>query len=312
MNQSTNINGDLYGGALGFLTTLRILIRTFKPKRVYVAWEQGGACQRRKRIFSEYKANRVKQKDFDGLYKNDRDALLSDTRNKAQQLQVLTKALGQLPIVQLYVPDCEGDDVVAYLVKRKLSQEKGLKVIASADKDFYQLLEDPTVRIYSPMKKTLINAQDVIDEYGIAPRNFCLARTLVGDVSDNIDGVQGVGLKTAAKRFPILADVSQDYLPGDMESYAVQQIKELGKKAPKCYQDVIDNMDTVKRNWQLMYLDTHNFAASQIQKIDTKVDGFSPVINNIEYLKAFAAAQIPITKDMSDMVQELRYLTISS
>ena len=312
VNQAANANGDLYGGTLGFLSTIRQLVKTFRPSRVLVVWEQGGPCSRRKSLCKEYKANRAKQKDFDGMYKSDRDALMSDAQNKAKQLSVLTKALGFLPITQVYVPDCEGDDVVAYIVKRKFMNHKSLKVVASGDKDFYQLLEDPSVRIYSPIKKTLTDSADVLTEYKIAPRNFCLARTLVGDVSDNITGVPGVGLTTVAKRFPFLSDETKDYFLKDILAYAKEQVDINPKKAPKCYQAVLDNEDVAKLNWQLMYLDTFNFSAAQIDKIDSKIDGFKPVLNHLEFMKSFAAAEIPITRDMSDLSQELRYLTVSS
>jgi 5'-3' exonuclease len=282
----------------------------WSPSKVIVVWEQGGASPRRKQIFSEYKANREKVKDFNGMYKNDRDQLLSDKETKAKQLKFLVKALGQLPIMQIYVPDCEGDDVVAYIAKRKLSQYNCRKIIVSSDHDFYQLLEDESIAIFNPMKKVLITATDVINEYGISPRNFCIARSIVGDTSDNIGGVDGVGLKTVAKRFPLLKETDKDHLIDSIILMA--QAGAASKKAPKCYQDILNNLDIIKRNWSLMFLDLHNFSHSQVEKIDTKFDNFVPALNHLEFLKSFAAFEIPIPKDIVEFTQELRYLTIKA
>jgi 5'-3' exonuclease len=312
VNETMNAHGDMYGGALGFLRTLRILSKTFNPSRMIIFWEQGGPCPRRKKLCPEYKANRTKMKDFNGMYKNERDELLMDKENKTKQLSFLTKAINQLPVCQVYVPECEGDDVLAYGLKRTFYNHEGYKVIVSGDKDFYQLLEDPNVRVFSPIKKTLVNGEDVLEEFGISPRNFCLAKSLVGDTSDNISGVPGIKFKTAAKRWPFLADKDVDHTVDDLVAHAKEQIADKGTKTLKCYTDVVANEEIIHRNWQLMYLDTSALSASQIDKINFRINEFKPASNHLEFIKTFVGHDLPVTTDMNSLPSDLRFLTILS
>lgn len=297
VNETVNSNGDLVGGVVGFIKNLGNLITTLHPEKVIVVWEQGGPSPRRKHIFSEYKANRATNKALQTVYRSDDRIIPSDGKNKIYQLQLLTKALGYLPICQIYIPDTECDDIIAYIVKRKLQNENSTKIIVSNDKDFYQLLEDKSVRIYDPARKILINSDYVFNRFNISPRNITLARALSGDPSDNLDGVSGIGLKTVAKRFP---DVARDDIDLDLDWLKEASSKALNesKKAPKCYQDVINQISTVERNWKLMYLDTNCLAASQIAKIDFKLENFQPVCNRLDYIKFFISADIPMTTDL--------------
>lgn len=311
VSQEMNANGDMYGGSIGFLRTIRMLSRTFNPSKIIVVWEQGGPCPRRKKILPEYKANRTKMKDFNGMYKTERDELLMDSQNKARQISFLTKALACLPVCQIYVPDCEGDDVLAYVLKNCFSKHHGYKVVVSGDKDFYQLLDDPNVRVFNPMKKSLISGEDVLKEYNIAPRNFCLAKTLSGDISDNISGVPGIKFATAAKRFPFLSDVNHDYTTQDLINHAILEGNKT-KKPLKCYTNTITNADIVHRNWQLMFLDTGGLSAQQIEKIEFRLNEHKPLVNHIQFLKTFSEHDIPVSTDMNSLPSDLRYLTINS
>jgi DNA polymerase-1 len=310
-NQATNADGELYGGTVGFVNSIKDLVKQFKPSKVFVVWEKGGGSPRRKQIYSEYKANRAKTKNFDGLYKNQTDALLEDKELKAKQLLVLTKALSFLPVCQLYISECEGDDIVAYLVKTKFRSDPSTKIIVSSDHDFYQLLEDDTIAIYNPTTKLKVVGKDVIEKFSISPRNFCLARAIVGDVSDNIKGIEGVGLKTVSKRFPMLLETDKDYLVNDIASHSKLQIEQ-SKKPAKCYQDVLNNLQIVLRNWKLMFLDTHVFSDTQVQTLNNKIDNFTPKINHLEFLRVFIKSKIPVSEELNAMTQELRYLTIIS
>jgi len=313
VNESMNANGDLYGGAIGFIRAIKNIALTLVPSKMIVVWEQGGASPRRKKIYPEYKANRVKQKDFQGMYKNDRDELMADSEAKAKQLAFLTKTLKNLPVFQVYLQDCEGDDVVAYLVKSKFTQENCDKIIVSSDKDFYQLLDDPKVKIWNPAKKSLCEGKDVLGdpEYGIAPRNFCLARTIIGDPSDNIDGIGGIKFKTALKRWPDLARTDVDLNIDDLLNFSKKQIEILGKKSPKCYSDLIAGEEILRRNWQLMYLSSNCLAPTQIEKINFRLDEEEKLTcNYLGYIKCFMSNEITVTADLQKIPQDLKFLSI--
>jgi len=293
VNETTTTSGDPVGGVVGFLKYLNFLTNNFVPKKMVVVWEQGGASPRRKKIYEGYKANRAKDKEtFKDINKDDskRAWLLSDTQNKLKQLHLLTQIIKQLPVCQIYVGETECDDIISYLLRNKFAQENARKVLVSSDKDFYQLLENPSIEIYDPGKKILVSAEKILTEHNIAPRNFCLARTLVGDNSDNIPGIDGIGLKTAAKRFPILADTTVDLQVEDIMKYSQEKVD--GKSKIKAYSDVLTSKSILERNWQLMYLDSSTLSASQIQKVDFALDNFKPNMNKLGLIRTMIDAGV--------------------
>jgi DNA polymerase-1 len=296
--ESMSSTGEPIGGVMGFIKGVGNLISLLHPDQVVVVWEQGGASPRRKHIFSEYKANRATNKALQTIYRADgRLTPNADGKNKVFQLQLLAKALGNMPICQIYVPDTECDDIIAYIVKRRLQTIPQTKIVVSNDKDFYQLLEDPSIRIYDPARKILIDGAWVLDKFGISPRNMTLARALVGDPSDNLNGVPGVGFKTVAGRFPDVARTDMDLDLTWIREAAAGAIS-ASKKPPKCYGDILREMAIVERNWKLMFLDTSCLAPSQIEKVDYKLENFKSVCNRLEFIKTFTTADIPVTQDL--------------
>jgi 5'-3' exonuclease len=293
VNESVTTSGDPVGGVVGFIKYLNYLTYNFVPRKLVVVWEQGGASPRRKKIFEGYKANRAKDKESFKNIKDDtskRSWLLGDQENKLKQLHLLTQVLKQMPVCQIYIPETECDDIAAYLLRNKFSKENARKILVSSDKDFYQLLENPSIEIYDPGKKILVSAEKILTEYNISPRNFCLARTMVGDTSDNIPGVEGIGLKTAAKRFPFLAEVDKDHQPKDIIEYCETKLKE--KSKIKAYSDVGEAKEILQRNWELMYLDSSSMSASQIEKIDFIVDNFKPNLNKLGLIRTMIDAGV--------------------
>jgi 5'-3' exonuclease len=298
VNETVTASGELVGGVTGFVRGLGKLISQLHPDRVFVIWEQGGPSPRRKHIYSEYKANRATNKGLQEMYRNDgKFNPNSNMKNKVYQLQLVSKALGHLPVCQVYVQDTEADDIIAYLVKRKFQNEACTKIVVSSDKDFYQLLEDSTVRIFDPARKILIDSDYVLKNFGVSPRNITLARSVIGDTSDNLDGVPGIGFKTIASRFKDFARDDVDLDQAWLLEAANSEIK-ASKKPLKCFSDIVSHSSVVARNWQLMYLDTSCLAANQISKVDYKVENFQPVADKLGFIKTFTGADIPLTNDL--------------
>ena len=150
----------------------------------------------------------------------------------------------------------------------------------SSDKDFYQLLDDKTT-IYSPTSKKFIKSEDVFNRFGIYPINFCLARTMMGDQSDNIDGVKGAGVKTLTKRFPQFT--KNEELEIDMLFKISRKQSELSKI--KVYNTINESHDVIRRNWRLMYLGIDNLSAEQIKKINYSIDTFLPKKDKINLFR---------------------------
>lgn len=300
VNETMNSKSEPVGGVVGFIKFLDSLNSNHCPSQIFVVWEAGGGSPRRKALYPEYKANRAKVKDFKKMKTgatNIKDLLKLDEGNKVMQLALLYRILNTTPICQLFIKDTEGDDIVGYLVKDKLPAmyPDTEKVIVSSDKDFYQLLDDPKVKIFDPSKKIFIDASDVEKNFSISARNFCLAKAIVGDNSDNIEGIPGVGFKTASKRFTKLLDPSVDLTIDDIMVECQQQVAKKAKQ--KMYSDILAGESIVRRNWKLMYLNTSTLAASQIEKVDYIVDNHEPKMDKLGLMKTFVANGINMVLD---------------
>jgi DNA polymerase-1 len=264
VNPSLDKHGQAIGGAIGFLNNLKYILEEIYPKQVYIIFESGGSPRRRS-IYKDYKANRKPIKlnrTYDENATSD-----NELENRIYQINFLMEALRKIPVCQVYVKDCEADDVIGYLSKYKYPDDD--VVILSSDKDFYQLLNEKTT-IYSPTSKKFINSDDAFSRFGIHPINFCLARTIIGDPADNINGVKGAGFKTITKRFPQFTKNKE--LNIDMLISVSKQMSDISKI--KIYKNIVDNEDIIRRNWKLMYLDTQNLSAQQIKKINYSIDTY--------------------------------------
>lgn len=274
--------GEPAGGIAGFINSTRWLVDTLHPDQVVVVWESGGSLRKRK-LFPEYKMHRRPQK-LNRYYEDD---IPTTTQNRNWQVSTIVSLLREVGVCQVYVPDCEADDVIGYVCKYKFKGKQ--KVIVSSDKDFYQLL-GPDTKVYNPMGKRYVEASDVLARFGISSQNFCVAKALCGDPSDNIPGVKGVGFKTLAKRFPKMG--TEDEVTCS-EIIAEARERAEAKRAPKLFGNIADAEDTIKRNWQLMYLDTNNLAAAQIKKIDHAIDSFDPRHDKMSLMRKLIKAGLP-------------------
>ena len=266
------VNGNHLGGVVGFLGELRSLSTRFRPKRIYVVWESGGSARRRA-LYPEYKSHRRPEK-LNRYYEDDIPQTVSD-RNS--QIVAIVKLLNHLPIVQMYGQDCEADDVIAYICR--YMHPECLHIILSADKDYYQLIRDNSI-IYSPTWKKIVDTDEVISKFSIHPNNFALAKSVCGDDSDNIPGVQGVGFKTLAKRFPELGDAG-DVLLDDFITLSSQ--RRTGKV--KIFDSICESEDLIRRNWKLVYLDSSSIPPQQIEKIKFTNEKWAPRRDKIGFMR---------------------------
>jgi DNA polymerase-1 len=321
VNEATTTSGELCGGVVGFLKALYSLTTQFSPERIYVVWEQGGGCPRRKRIFPEYKANRMKVKsEFKSINLPangvpTKQWIKDDTENKIRQTKILVDSIKNLPICQIYVSETECDDVIGYLIRYKLKNINALKIIVSSDRDFYQLLDEPNVKILNPADKCfhdgpVVKVKVGKDEHVEVPaRNYVLVRTMTGDDSDNIPGVPGMGFKTALKLFPSLSDDTRDITIQELLEDARSRLK--AKKPLKVCQSLVACEEVVKRNWQLMYLGSSTLAPNQIAKIEYAVDNFEPKLNKLGLIKTLLAANVVSNIDFDSMAYQMQISLIT-
>lgn len=273
-NPSMSIRGEPAGGIIGFLKNLQWVMDTIVPSQVVVVWEGGGSARKRK-LFKEYKSHRRPER-LNRFYGN--DEMPNTVENRNWQVATIVALLRFVPVHQIYVPDCEADDVIGHLSRYQFRDRE--KVILSSDKDFYQLIDEKT-KIYSPTSKKFIDTDDVIERFGIHPTNFCTAKALCGDPSDNIPGLKGVGFKSLAKRFPQLG-TEEDVSVSDIVKEAAERLAE---KELKIFKRISEGEQIARRNWKLMYLDTAMLSASQIKKIKGAFDTFEPKRDKIGLLR---------------------------
>ena len=273
VDPSMSTNGQPIGGVKGFLKILQKLVRENKPDMVVVVWDGPGGSAKRRAIVKEYKEGRKP------IRLNRESNLTPDeeTENKVWQQTRLLEYLNELPIPQFMFPEVEADDVIAYVVQSE--KFKGWeKVIVSSDKDFIQLCDDETV-LFRPIQKEVLTTKNVLEKYGIHPRNFAIARAIAGDKSDNLKGIVGAGLPTVKKRLPFLFE--------DKE-YSFQEVIDFCEKSEGrvvFFDRVIENQNLIIRNYKLMQLYDPNLSRQSRKKVDYVFDNLDTSLTELSSLK---------------------------
>jgi DNA polymerase-1 len=255
-------NGDHVGGVSGFLSSLGCAIKLLRPTRVIVVFDGKGGSERRRKMYPQYKEGRSVTKRLNRAYEEMSDGQ-TEQKSVVEQMGKLVSFLQELPVSIVSIDHIEADDTIGYIATQMYKDSR--ITIMSADKDFMQLVND-RVQIWSPVKKKIYGVQDIINEYGIHPINFIYYRILEGDTSDNIDGVKGVGLKTAIKSFPMLTESTET----SVEKIILRAKDCINEK--KVYSNIVENAEIVQRNYMLMQLKDPNFAPALQLKIEESVE----------------------------------------
>ena len=195
-----------------------------------------------------------------------------------QQMSRLMEYLDCLPLQTFSLDNMEADDVISYVAtKGNFSRCTPM----STDKDFLQLVND-RVNVYSPSKKKLYTPDILTEEYNIHPENFLMYRMIDGDKSDNIDGVRGIALKTLLKICP---EISTEPV----------SLKELVSRDNR----LENNLDILKRNFELMQLSDIIISGNAKQKI---LDFVDPKPNR---LNSYKFRQMYVEDGFSNEIQNL-------
>ncbi|WP_312283115.1 DNA polymerase I [Pseudescherichia sp.] len=173
----TNSAGEPTGAMYGVLNMLRSLIMQYQPTHAAVVFDAKGKTFRDE-LFEHYKSHRPPMPD--------------DLRSQIEPLHAMVKAMG-LPLMA--ISGVEADDVIGTLALE--AEKMGRPVlISTGDKDMAQLVT-PNVTLINTMTNTILGPEEVINKYGVPPELIIDFLALMGDSSDNIPGVPGVGEKTA-------------------------------------------------------------------------------------------------------------------
>ena len=257
---SLNDDGLHTGGIAGFLKSVGFAIKLLSPTRVIIVFDGKGGSQKRRKIYPGYKNGRKTDIKLNRNYEELSSSQIESVNFKKELIRTVNY-LDTLPVTVMAIDQIEADDTIAYLARDTFKDSN--VTIMSTDKDFLQLASDK-IKIWSPTKKKIFGCKEIVDEYGITCNNFIYYRIMEGDTSDNIPGLDGVGLKRVVKAFPFLGDEQQSSLQ------EIYNYSENNKSKYKIYQTVLDNKLTIERNLELMQLkDTQvqSFTQLRIEEI---------------------------------------------
>ncbi len=168
--ESRHLNGYFL-----FLKEICNLTKLFLPNYVYIVFDGQRGSIKRKLLYKQYKQHRNVQKNKHNV-----------------SMDNINEILIHLPIIVLSIDGIQADDTISHIVKT--NKDKQI-IISSADKDFYQLISDRVI-IWHPSKKQKYTVQRVKRQYNVHPINFPIYKSIIGDASDNIPGIKGIGRKT--------------------------------------------------------------------------------------------------------------------
>ncbi|MEO5975017.1 MAG: DNA polymerase I [Ilumatobacteraceae bacterium] len=219
-------SGQVTNSVFGFTSMLLSVMKDHKPDSVIVVFDRKEPTFRHEAA-PEYKAQRISQPDI--LY---------------QQLDIIREVLTALGIQAIDAAGFEGDDLIATIANRADREDIDV-LIVTGDRDTFQLVKDPHIRVMYNLRGVseyaLYDESGIVNRTGVTPNQYADYAALRGDPSDNLDGVPGVGEKTAAKlinKYQTLVavfDHAQD-------------------QTPKLRASLLEHRDRVLRNAELMVL----------------------------------------------------------
>ena len=208
-------DGTPTGGIYGFAAISMEIVRKLEPTKVVVAWDSKSSTSKRRTIYPDYKAGRVKPgEDF------------------YTQIPLLKELIKDLGWNFVEIDDYEADDIIGTLSKQADEENDYETYIISSDLDMLQIVDENTHmwRILKGFTKIeQINVAEVEQKYGIQKSQFLDLKSLKGDSSDNIPGVPGIGEKTAAKLLNDYGDLDSIYNNIDKITGSTRSKLEAGK-----------------------------------------------------------------------------------
>lgn len=222
----TNASGQVTNAVYGFTTMLLNLAKEHSPDGLLVVFDRPEPTFRHQAI-PEYKAQREKAPD--SLF---------------QQLGIIRELLDALGVTWMEMAGFEGDDLIATVATR--AAEDGHDVIVvTGDRDSYQLVQDPHIKVLYNKRGVsdyaLYDEKGIVEKTGVTPRQYSDFAALRGDPSDNLDGVPGVGEKTAAKLISQYGDIAAVIAHAD-------------EQTPKLKANLQEHGERVIRNAEMMKL----------------------------------------------------------
>ncbi len=290
MLNMVNPDGVHIGGLGGFLRSLGALIRQIQPTSVYVVFDGAGSTTNRKNLLPEYKSGRNLQRITNWeIFEN----LDDEHDSKVDQIVRLIQYLKMLPVKTVAFDKVEADDVIAVLAKKLESKYNSNVFIVSSDKDFIQIVTDKTI-VYRPMEKEYYTRMTVKEKFGVIAENFILYKTLLGDNSDKIPGVKGLGEKGIFKKFPELqlTVLSLD----DIISISTRKFKD-----HVVYSRIVQDQERLRNSYKIMDLHNPMIDEKEIEYLNHLVKDDLPELNSKFFINLYEEDKL------GGMIRNLEY-----
>lgn len=253
-----NSKGENTGALFGYTNTLISLLDEIKPEYGAVAFDTPEPTFRHK-LFEDYKATRIKMPD-----------------ELVSQLSLIKEITEHLGIKLVELPGYEADDIIATFVKK--AKNKGIQtIIFSADKDIMQVVQDNVIILNLKSHKKeweWLDKQGVAKKMGVPPEKIPDMLSLIGDTSDNIPGVPGIGPKTAAKILEKYGSISK--ILENPERITEENIRN----------KIIENIGKLKFTRKLTYLDGNVPVELKLEELKIKkanVENLGKIFQNLEF-----------------------------
>tara|TARA_B100000287_G_C20670582_1_gene793238 strand:+ start:1103 stop:3817 length:2715 start_codon:yes stop_codon:yes gene_type:complete len=281
-----NNQGQETGAIHGFIKAINKIIQDYKPTNIAVVFDPKGKNFRHD-IYPEYKANRSKM-----------------PKELSSQIPILYTALDLIGLRPIIKDGVEADDIIGTFA-RKFSKE-GIKIeIFSGDKDFAQLV-NKNINIINPVNFERLDEKGIEKKYEISPRYFIDYLSLMGDKSDNIPGVPGIGSKTAIK-------IINEYKTIDN---IIKESKMIKGKAGSSIQNNIEklllskSLATIKCDVDLPYV------IDDLVKKNTKTEELLNLYRELDFkslIKDLSSASVNSYEDKNlDKDKETKYKIVSN
>ncbi|MBI5216429.1 MAG: DNA polymerase I [Ignavibacteriae bacterium] len=286
----TNSKGENTSAIFGFTNTLIKILEEEKPEYIAVVFDTKEPTFRHKE-YTPYKATREKMPD-----------------DMASQLEQLKEVVQAFNVPSLELPGYEADDIMGTLAKQ--AEAKGiLTYLVTSDKDFMQLIS-PLVKIFKPGKSgdewEIVDETGVMQKFGVEPEKVIEVLGLIGDSSDNVPGVPGIGEKTA---IPLIREY------GTIENL-LENVEKISAKGVR--EKLKNNRELALLSKRLVTIETKVPIEASIKDLKTQPHDNQKLIkllSGLEFkslLRKLSNLSIQVQEDVSFDVAELEQATIET
>jgi DNA polymerase-1 len=262
----------------GFTNMLLKVLREKKPNYFAVIFDSPVPTERH-RIYEAYKAHRPSMPD-----------------ELRPQIQPIKEIINAFNIPSIELEGYEADDVLGTIAKK--AEKEGIDVyIITADKDINQILS-PNIKTYDTMRDKITEGKDIMERFGIEPSRFPEIMALMGDASDNIPGVPGIGEKTAIellKEFGSLDNLIKNY----------SKIRK-----PKLRAAIAENIENIKLSLTLATIDSNMSLDTSIKELKPEEPDWVRLLDFFRKFEFSTLLKLIPEQARRPEIEEINYITI--